>query len=415
MENKAAAGAEQEYYRLYIAAGRERTVGIDSDGHLWSWGKNENGQLGDGTTTRRITPVRVQQETEEGIFVDNTTKWKAVSAGGERTVGIDSDGHLWSWGKNENGQLGDGTTANKSTPVRVQQETEEEIFVDNTTEWKAVSVGFAHTVGIDSNETLWSWGKNSGGQLGDGTKIDKSIPVRVQQAGITWKAVAAGGGHTVGLAEDGSLWSWGYNESGQLGLGNLGTDASGAAITQISLPQKIGNKTWSAVAVSLGAFSFTVGIDSDGTLWSWGYNGNGQLGDGTKTDKSTPVRVQQKTEEGAFVDNRTKWKAVAAGGGHTVGLAEDGTLWSWGYNGNGQLGDGTTAYKSTPVRVQQKTEAEPFEDNMTKWESVSAGEDHTVGIAEDGTLWSWGKNEFGQLGDSTTTDKNTPVKIQIPK
>ncbi len=119
---------------------------------------------------------------------------------------------------------------------------------------------------------------------------------------------------------------------GQLGLGNLGTDASGAAITQISLPQKIGNKTWSAVAALLGDFSFTVVIDSDGTLWSWGYNGNGQLGDGTTANKSTPVRVKQKTEAGVFVDNTTKWKAVSAGDRVTVGIDIDGTLWSWGKN-----------------------------------------------------------------------------------
>ncbi len=205
----------------------------------------------------------------------------------------------------------------------------------------------------------------------------------------------------MGLCGHGEIMVW-----DKLGLGNLGTDASGAAITQISLPQKIGNKTWSAVAALLGNFSFTVVIDSDGTLWSWGDNGSGQLGDGTTTKRNTPVRVQKETEAGVFEDNTTKWKAVAVGDRVTVGLAEDGTLWSWGLNTSGQLGDGTTTNRNTPVRVQKA--------GIT-WKAVSAGYYHTVGLAEDGSLWSWGVNDVGQLGDGTTTERNTPVKIQIPK
>ncbi len=212
-----AAGAEQEYYRLYIAAGGEHTVGIDIDGTLWSWGNNGSGQLGDGTaglTANKSTPVRVQK-------INNAMKWKAVAAGKFHTVGIDSNGTLWSWGANGNGQLGDGTaglTANKSTPVRVQQKTEEGGFVDNTTKWETVVVWGSHTVAIDSDGNMWSWGKNSYGQLGDGTTASKITPVRVQQKTETgtfvdnrtkWKAVVAGFNHTVGIDIDGTLWSWG--------------------------------------------------------------------------------------------------------------------------------------------------------------------------------------------------------------
>ena len=409
-ENKAA-GAEQEYYSFTsIAAGENHTVGIDIDGTLWSWGRNDDGELGDGTTANKSIPIRVQKKPEEGPLANNTTKWKAVSAGAFHTVGLAEDGALWSWGYNGNGELGDGTTTNRNTPVRVQQKTEAETFVNNTTKWKAVSGGGAHTVGLAEDGSLWSWGKNDKGQLGDGTKIAKSTPVRVQQKTeaetfvnnrTKWKTVSAGGSYTVGITEDGSLWSWGDNGSGQLGLGNLGTDASGAAITQISLPQKIGNKTWSAVAVSLSGFSFTVGIDIDGTLWSWGYNGNGELGDGTTTNRNTPVRVQKETEAGAFEDNTTKWETVSVGNDHTVGIAEDGTLWSWGLNSSGQLGDGTNGDKSTPVQVQ-KTE--------TTWKTVVAGDAYTVAIDIDGTLWSWGSNDSGRLGDGTTIARNTPVK-----
>ncbi len=265
---------------------------------------------------------------------------------------IAEDGTLWSWGVNNYGELGDGTKENKSTPVRVQQKTEAGAFIDNTTKWKAVSAGGAHTVGIDIDGTLWSWGGNGNGQLGDNTTTYKSIPVRVQKTGTIWKAVSA------------------------------------------------------------GILAHTVAIDRDGSLWTWGINGNGQLGDGTTAHKSTPVRVQQKTEEGAFEDNTTKWKAVAAGVYHTVGIDSDGTLWSWGGNGNEQLGDGTNGSKSIPVRVQKKTEEGAFEDNTTKWKVVVVGNDHTVGIDSDGTLWSWGQNNAGQLGDGTegfmTANKSHP-------
>ncbi len=367
--------------------------------------------MGDGTTANKSTPVRVQQagETAE-TFVDNTTKWKAVAAGYSHTVGIDSDGTLWSWGNNGDGQLGDGTTANKSIPVRVQK---------TGTTWKAVAAGSAHTVGLAEDGTLWSWGWNSEGQLGDGTAGDtanKSIPVRVKQAGITWKAVVAGKAYTVGIDSDGTLWSWGQNGKGELG--------DGTKIAK-SIPVRVQQKTEAGVfvdnttkwkAVSAGA-SHTVGIDSDGSLWSWGNNFVGQLGDGTEIAKSTPVQVQKETEAGVFVDNMTKWKAVVTGKYHTVGIDRDGYLWSWGYNADGQLGDGTagdTANKSTPVRVQQAGTG-TFIDNTRKWKVVSAGASHTVGIDSDGTLWSWGNNDGGQLGDGTTTKRNTPVKIQIPK
>ena len=375
--------------------------------------------MGDGTTANKSTPVRVQQEGETAeTFIDNTTKWKAVSAGGEHTVGLAEDGTLWSWGENGKGQLGDGTTANKSIPVRVQQKTEAETFVDNRTKWKAVSAGGEHTVGLAEDGTLWTWGENGKGQLGDGTAINKSIPVRIQQGGTTWKAVSAGEYYTVGIDIDGHLWSWGKNDKGQLGDGTKENKSIPVRVQKKTEEETFVDNTTKWKAVSAGG-KHTVGIDSDGTLWSWGYNGNGQLGDGTIAGiagTSIPVRLQQKTEEGAFVDNTTKWKAVSAGYNYTVGIDSDGTLWSWGRDDDGQLGDGTTANKSIPVRVQQAGgTANPFIDNTTKWKAASTGRVHTVGIDSDGNLWVWGYNEGGELGDGTTTQRNTPVKIQIPK
>ncbi len=386
-ENKATGAEEQEYYRFTsIVAGNEFIVGIARDGSLWSWGKNDYGQLGDGTITNKSNPVRVQKT---GIT------WEAVSAGRYHTVGIARDGSLWSWGANDYGQLGDGTTTNKSKPVRVQK---------TGTTWKAVSAGGYHTVGIDSDGILWSWGANDNGQLGDGSKENKSTPVRVRKTeGGTlvdnttkWEVVVAGYAYTVGIDSDGILWSWGANDNGQLGDGSKENKSTPVRVQKTEEGTLVNNTTkWKAV--SAGGYH-TVGLAEDGILWSWGQNNGGQLGDGTKIAKSTPVRVQK---------TGIIWEAVLAGDNHTVGLAEDGILWSWGQNNGGQLGDGTKENKSNPVRVRV--------DNTTKWKTVSAGANHTVGLAEDGILWSWGSNSVGQLGDGTTTSRNTPVKIQIPK
>ncbi len=390
------AGEAQEYYRFTsIVAGGLHTIGIAEDGTLWSWGYNSNGQLGDGAKRSKSIPVRVQQ---------GGTTWKAVVAGKNHTVGIAEDGTLLSWGWNLNGQLGDGTTIGRTMPVRVQK---------IGTTWKAVAAGGTHTVGIAEDGTLWSWGENASGQLGDGSTTDKSIPVRVQKIGTTLKVVSAGFNHIVGIDIDGTLWSWGANGRGQLGDGSTTDKSTPVRVKQAGRTTgTFVNNTTKWKAVSAGEHH-TVAIDIGGTLWSWGRNDNGQLGDGTKENKSTPVRVKQAGgTTGTFVNNTTKWEVVSAGDKHTVGIAEDGSLWSWGKNDAGQLGLGNLGIDARDPITQISL---PRQVGSQKWKAVSAGNNYTVGLAEDGSLWSWGLNLTGELGDGTKIGKNTPVKIQIPK
>jgi len=343
-----------------VAAGYGHTVALRRDGTVWAWGWNYYGQLGDGTTDRRLNPVQVA----------GLTDMVAVAAAYGRTVALRRDGTVWAWGTNYSGQLGDGTTANRSAPVQVQ----------GLSDVASVTAGSSHTVALRSDGTVWTWGGNSFGQLGDGTTGNRSAPV--QAPGLSDViALDAGAGHTVVLRRDGTVWAWGWNKDGQLGDGTT---------TDRTTPTQAPGLTESAF-VSAGG-GHTVALRADGTVWAWGLNTSGQLGDGTTAGwRSTPVQVQ-----GAVYV-----VAAAAGYGHAAVLCGDGTVWTWGGNYFGQLGDGTTAGRTTPAQVP----------GLTDVAAASAGYSHTVALRRDGTVWAWGWNSDGQVGDGTTANRSTPVQV----
>jgi len=299
--------------------------------------------------------------------------WRSVSAGSAHIVAIKSDGTLWAWGWNYNGQLGNGSLTNEFFPVQI----------GTATNWQSVSAGGSHTVAIKRDGTLWAWGYNGWGQLGDGSFTDRTTPVQIGTA-TNWQSVSAGGIHTIAIKGDGTLWAWGSDSSGQVG--------DGTNSNSITSPVQIGTATnWQSVSAG---YSHTEAIKGDGTLWAWGNNGFGQLGDGSAINKSSPVQI----------GTTSNWQSVSAGGGYTaytVAIKRDGTLWAWGYNGNGQLGDGSYTHRTSPVQI----------GTATNWQSVAAGYYHTEAIKGDGTLWAWGYNHSGQLGNGSTTDIASPVQI----
>jgi alpha-tubulin suppressor-like RCC1 family protein len=319
-----------------VSAGRYgHSAGIKNDGTLWTWGNNSYGELGGGSS--RITPVQV------GAL----TNWSSVSAGRSFNLAVKTDGTLWSWGVNVYGQLGDGTVTSKSSPVQVGL----------LTTWSSVAVGgyalyttyggFSHAIKTDG--TLWSWGNNTYGQLGQNDTTNRSSPVQVG-ALTNWSKVSGGQSYTLAIKTNGTLWAWGRNNFGQLGDGT---------VTSKSSPVQVGAlTTWSLV--SAGAYT-ALAVKTDGTLWSWGYNNQGQLGDGTVTSKSSPVQV------GAL----TTWSSVSTGDYHCFAIKTDGTLWAWGYNQVGQLGDGSTANKSSPVQV----------GTSNNWSVISGGAAVYVGFS----------------------------------
>jgi len=449
-----------------VSAGSGYTVAIKTNGTLWVWGRNLEGQLGDGTNVNRWSPKQI------GV----ATNWASISAANFHTLAIKTDGSLWAWGGNNSGQLGDGTTVDKNTPSKI----------GSTTDWAKVITGYQHTMAIKTDGSLWAWGANYVGQLGDGTNISKKSPVQTGTA-TNWKSVTAGGYHTIALKTNGSLWAWGGNNYGQLGDGTT---------VDKNIPLQIGTATNWAIATA-GEYYHSLALKTDGSLWAWGSNNVGQLGDGTTVDKNSPLQIvcpctptsstttfsncgsylwngntyissgtyaktgltnaegcdstailnltiKQLTSSTTnitittsqlpyswngynynFAGNYTAhltnavgcdsaatlnltvvsgcFKKVIVGDYHTVAIKTDGTLWAWGHNYFGQLGDGTTVTKISPVQI----------GTANDWASVNNSFDYTIALKTDGTLWAWGYNFYGQLGDGTGITRKSPVQIGI--
>jgi alpha-tubulin suppressor-like RCC1 family protein len=233
---------------------------------------------------------------------------------------------------------------------------------------------------------LWVWGFGSNGRLGNAQTTNRSTPVTTFAGGTNWKQVSCGNSIVAAIKTDGTLWTWGYGRYGQLGNGAT-TGTFSTPITTFA-----GGTNWKQVSV--GGRN-TAAIKTDGTLWTWGYGTNGQLGNANTTDRSTPVTT--------FAGG-TNWKQVSAGGDYISAIKTDGTLWTWGFNGNGSLGNAQTTNRSTPVTT--------FAGGKN-WKQVSAvsgtAAPHTAAIKTDGTLWTWGRNQYGNLGNASTTDRSTPV------
>ncbi|MBW7928438.1 MAG: hypothetical protein H3C58_10225 [Fimbriimonadaceae bacterium] len=290
-----------------LAGGASHSLGLRIDGTVWAWGHNERGQLGVGTITDRLTPTQTLGLT--GVI--------DVAAGRDYSIALRGDGSVWAWGSNEYGQLGDGTTTGSSTPVWTM------VGLPGVA---AIAAGSHHSLALRSDGSVWAWGSNEYGQLGDGTTTRRLSPVQV--IGLTDAvAIAAGAGHSLAIRRDGSVWAW----------GNGGTLGDGTTTGRLSPVQVVGLTD----AVAIAAAGHSLAVRSDGSVWAWGGNQYGQLGDGTTNVRLTPVPV-------VGLANAT---SVAAGGIHSLARLSDGTVWVWGYNVDGRLGDGTTTTQTAPVQA----------------------------------------------------------------
>jgi alpha-tubulin suppressor-like RCC1 family protein len=328
------------------------------------WGDNAKGQIGDGTTTDRKTPI-----TLAGLSP------VAVAAGDQHTLVVNNDGTVQAWGVNGSGQLGDGTTTTRKTPVKVS----------GLSGVVALSAGLSHSLALKADGTVWAWGGNGYGQLGDGTTTTRKTPVKV--LGLTGVvAVSAGNYHSLALKNDGTLWAWGNNGSGRLG--------DGTAITRKTPIQVVNVLSGFEFVTTIAAGGdFSLAIGQDGMLWAWGDNCAGQLGDGTTTTRKAPVQIYGVSYPGA----------IAAGASHGLALTGEGVM-AWGSNAKGQLGDGTTTTRKTPVLL-------PETYNVG---AIAAGGTHSLAwgwVGDFTEILAWGNNSDGQLGDGTTTTRKTPVVV----
>jgi len=341
-----------------IAGGEDHAVALDDNGMVWTWGDNGYGQLGDGTTASRNAPVRVNPLSD--VF--------AVAGGGNHTLALTGDGRIWAWGDNSSGQLGDGTFLSRVRPAPVP----------HLKDAVAVAAGYSHSLALQKDGTVWAWGHNSSGQLGNGTTENNNIPARILElTGIT--AIAAGQYHSLALKRDGTLWAWGSNRDGQLGDGSFHTRTAPEQVLGLS----------QVVSIAAGAYH-SLAIQRDQKVWAWGRNWEEHLGERSPDHRTTP----------APVNGLSGIVLVCAGTSHSLALKSNGTVWSWGENDHGQLGNSTFQPSSTPVQVF----------DLAGVISLDAGANHSLALRNDGTVWTWGENGSGQLGDGTFGSQKVPVQ-----
>jgi len=422
-----------------IAAGEFHTLALKGDGTVWAWGNNGYGQLGDGTTTQRNTPVQVLGLNGVGVLTDII----AVAAGSNHSLALASNGRIYAWGYNAYGQLGDNTTTNRSTPVQVKAASNNPV-----TSMAAIAAGSNHSLALMAEGLVYAWGSNSDGQLGDGTTTNRSTAVRITALSDLYiGAIDAGNNHSLALTREGAVYAWGINTYGQLGDG---TTTSRSTPVQVKGVGGLGNLSH-VTAIAAGG-QHSLALNSLGVVYAWGSNSNGQLGDNTHTNRYTPVQVT-----GIVGTNSAECaKAIAAGGAHSmVVMDHNGWVRTWGYNAYGQLGNGTTADSTAPASTStystdvnsiwagysqsfflrgvsglfawgrnnygQLGLGDTAQHNdptavsgMTRVGiiAISAGADHSLAIASNGYVYAWGNNNFGQLGDGTTTSRTTPVQVK---
>lgn len=344
-----------------ITGGGSHSCGLTREGRAYCWGRNGQGQLGDGTTTNRPVPTPVA-----GDFT-----FVSISAGAAFTIGVTTTGQALSWGPNEYGQLGDGTTIERHVPTPV---------AGNHT-FRTISTGAAHAVGVTTSGQALAWGANRG-RLGDGTTEARRVPTPVA-GNHTFRSVSAGGRHTLGITTAGQALAWGENGYGELGDGYQGP----TVIRPVPVPVA-GNHTF--ISISAGV-DHSVGLTASGQAFAWGANWGGQLGDGTHQDRRVPTRVA----------GRHTFRSLSVGPHHTRGLTVDGQAYGWGRNNYGQLGDGTTADRTVPT---------PVAGNLS-FVSLHAGDWHTLAVTPSGQAYAWGRNTYGGLGDGTETQRLVPTPV----
>ena len=359
--------ARMEYPGVYA---RSSTYATWIDATMRGLGPRGVSSWGEGTAGEIGDNAHVDR-TFPALVAGAATNWDLLSAGATHSCATRDDATLWCWGSNGDGRLGDATTTSRALPTQVGSDDD----------WLEIAAGAAHTCGIRSPGTLWCWGSNAAAQLGDGSTTGRTIPVRIG-TNSNWVRVAAGAMHTCGVQSDGTLWCWGGNTTGQLGDGTL---------VARTAPKRVGTgTTWATVAT--GA-TRTCATQTDGSLWCWGDNSSGELGDGTVILRRTPRQI----------GTATNWRAVALDAHHACATRTDGSLWCWGDNWQRQIGDGTNIDRTAPVPVGVGS----------SWTSVGVGATHTCATRTDGVVACWGTGLVGELGRLTTTTETLPAAVAI--
>lgn len=336
-----------------IIAGERHFIAISQDGSLWGWGENSQRQLGDGTTEDRATPILISPDA-----------WQFVSAGDTHSAGIKADGSLWVWGSDNHEKLGNGAGGNAAVPSQI----------GTANDWKEVLAGERGTIAIKTNGTLWAWGTNNNGYFGNGASVSfvSNIPVQIGTLS-DWAHISGNGRHCLALKANGTLWAWGWNNEGQLGIGNENDSM---------VPVQVGTANdWRSIDAGT-RLSFA--LKTDNSLWAWGNTTTG-----LEIDSNFPQQV----------GNASGWQNIAVkryeGSSFAMLTKIDGTLWAWGNDGYQQLGNGSVQDDyAVPTQIGVESD----------WVSAYAGFRQGGAVKQDGTFWAWG--ETALVGDGITLVPN---------
>ncbi len=383
-------GLAGAFQKATIACSWGSTLAIKIDGTLWAWGDNSSGQLGNYTTTTQYKPIQI----------GSATNWVAVAAGFSHSLGLQADGTLWAWGDNSSGQLGTGDAQNYPYPVQV----------GSGKNWVAIAAGNSHSLAIKSDGTLWAWGDNNWGELGLGANFSGNPAVPNQVVGANnWLAVSAsghedvGGRFSLGLRSDGTLWAWGDNGSGQLGIGGYDSNLHASPVQVKMAPSAA---AFTQVAQIATGPDHCLALRFDGSLYSWGDGLQGRLGQGNQNDYYLATRI------GTTATCRT----MAANGGDGMTVRSDGTLWGWGDNRSGELSLGLTDLTldtqeyDSPIALNH-----PHRVALALGGANGSSTCFSMQLRSDHTLWAAGDNSVGQLGQgSSYTHPPNYTTVQVP-
>ncbi|MBI5774404.1 MAG: VCBS repeat-containing protein, partial [Verrucomicrobia bacterium] len=397
-------GTNYNFVANYYGGSGNDLVLVWKGNRAYAWGRNNLGQLGDTTITQRNAPVAV---TNSGALFGKTIV--ALASGGTHSLALCSDGTVVAWGGNGSGQLGDNTTTTRTFPVAVNT-----AGALNGKTVVAIAASGVHSLALCSDGTVAAWGRNVEGQLGLGAAfLQTNVPAAVSTSGAlsgkTVVGIAAGSvgnfAHSLALCSDGTVVAWGYNANGQLGDASTTQRNAPVAVNTNSGVSALNGK--SVVSIAAGD-SHSVALCADGTVASWGANASGQLGDASFTQTNAPVAVNASSGTSSLFGKTVT--GVAGGVSFSLALCSDGTVHAWGLNNNGQPGTGVTGVNTNaPVAVNTSSGVSAlFGKTVT---AIAAGAGHNVVLATDGTLAGWGLNTFGQVGNNTATTTNAPAAV----
>jgi alpha-tubulin suppressor-like RCC1 family protein len=362
---------DETRFIVSATAGDQHSMALTTSGRVYTWGYNVYGQLGDDTTTQKEVPTEITSN-----ITGTVTQ---LVAGHNHSMALTSTGRVYTWGRNNTGQLGDNTVTQRNIPTEITSR-----ITGTVTQIAADSL---HSIALTSTGRVYTWGNNSNGQLGDDTTIQKRIPTEItSRITGTVTQIAAGNSYSMALTDTGRVYTWGDNEYGQLGDNTT---------TQRNVPTEITSRITGTTTLIVTKYWHSMALTDTGRVYTWGRNGNGQLGDNTIADKHVPTEITSRIT-GTVIQ-------LAAGALHSMALTDTGRVYTWGWNFYGPLGDNTTTQRNAPTEITSSITGTTTQ--------LAAGFYFSMAVTETGVMYTWGRNNVNQLGDNTTTQRNVPTNI----